>query len=1366
MLFTTADKRLFITAKDKVALVYFSENNKPLLDLYPKMNIPIAYIRNILIPRFIYKFIRMVPKGSQLQAIRIAYKLMPFMKEDKILDVGRPFYFDFNPLISTIHNKFTNLRQNVPFVMLSNILNNYIKEFNAKGYKTIVMYHVNTRQAFDKNIFKRKIFPFLKQIQLGSNYFDEMFLLNENLDSVTYRLLYRKNDERFSMSKLFSFLKIMKFDVPENTSEEMTKELPDEKDSEITPTTDNVVVTPPSVSETDGNMLKNNKKFREEKDTIDDESIKEVVRSNITSGKTKELQKEIKTDDDIAVELLKHTLNTPEEIAKKAVTKHGPKAVIEKTKEFMLPSFDIQNRSKHPLTKNVDLKKIHNNQLLNNVMVKRINEVTQLQDEYVEEILGSYKDKDIPVKLLGVTKEIVQSSSTEIFKSVFIQYNAKMKLANGQIQNIRFKVPAIIENNYIYINGMKKVLINQLIANPIYFPKPYLAYVHSIYATIRLEYKAFKEPYFSLFCSGLKMPFMIGFLAAFGEEGLYSSFGIKIVRGDVVDQDKISVKLKTKDSKISVVFENKEWEILKNDFIRVAKYTIKFMDGKYIWNNVISAMTGSKNAKYNVQTVHANIIDKQTKEILLSNNEPTNIIDIYKFIIPKLMEGYFQARNDISKMRVRSTEIIPMAIKQVFDLAYSRYNGETKLRNKAVKLEIDQNRIMSDILTSALTQTAEYVNPLEQISTITRVTYRGVGGIDAKAELLEMRGVHPEYFGNIDPIDTPQSSAIGMVQNLTNGANFRTKYGHLVSKKIDDNLKTGMLSPTTSLIPFIENNEPTRMIMASNQMKQSLPIIYNEVPAVQTGYESFIANYCSGEFIVTAEGSGKVIEVSDNKIKIQYKTGEIDEVDVGRVVLRSGQSYHSISELKSEVQTGDVVKAGQVLASNHLFKNGQLALGRNLLCAFMQWKGANFEDGIIIRKGLAEEQALTSRHSMVYEIFLSQKDELIDYNIEMDGKIDDRHILVEFVPENIVPLLGEMDEYGDLDITTEKTITLKSTKGIIYSVEVFCNHKSLNPTMTKLVNKFGNPKRVGQYTIRGEKIDGTMIKVYVETEKDIKDGDKLSNRYGNKGVITLMEDDDKMPVTPWGDKIDIILNPFGIYGRINMGQVFELYCGLISKRIADESRNLTKIAFTKLMVRIMTQLDNTADKKIKKEVINSLMKMSEKDFQVLRNEKFFPIIVPPFDAPKTKHIMEVIKILGLKTKYKLHLPEYNMKTKDGVPVGYMFIQKLEHMAEKKLSVRSVGAYSQKTKQPSAASKERGQMVGEMDSWVLSAYGAEKIIKELFGPASDDMALKRKMMTDILMNGHANLPDQRKINPALELTEDYMIIIGLEETSVL
>ncbi|MCK9556164.1 hypothetical protein M0R36_10175, partial [bacterium] len=1064
MLFSTTDKKVYITPRDKIAIIYISENNKSFLDVFPKINIPVMFVRNLLLPRFVYKFIRMFPKGSDLQNIRAAYKLFPFMTKEKILGLNRPFYFDFNPWMEILQNKYPDLRQKVPFMMLSNILNDFAKEFKNQGYKVTIFYHFNNKLPFDKNIFKRRIYPLLKQIQMGSNYFDDMFLLNEEYDTVTYRMIYRKGDKRFNLGKLMAYLRNMKFEeeiAAEKPAEEVNKELPDQKETEMTPTTSEIEVKA-ETSKTDGNVNKSNENFRKD-DKLDISTAKEVIRSNITSGKTKEEFKHIETDEELAAEVLKHVFNTDDSTNKKAISKHGAKKVIEKTKEFILPSMDIKNRSKHPLVKNMDIKKIHNNQLLNNVMVKRINEVTQLQDEYITEILNSYKDNDIPVKLMDIKKEVITSAPTEVFKSVFVQYTAKLKLANGQLQIVKFKVPAIIENNYIYVNGMKKVLINQLVANPIYFPKPHTVYIHSIYAPIRIEFKTFKEPYFSMFCSGMKMPFILGFLAAFGEEGLYKVFGIQITRDNVENS---LVKLKTKDTTINIIFNKPEWEVLKNDFKRLKDYTSKFSDGKYLWNNVISALTGNKNAKYNIQTVHANIIDKQTKEILLSNNEPTNIIDIYKYVIPKLIEGYFQARNDISKMRVRSTEIIPMAIKNVFDLAYSRYNGETKLRNKSVKLEIDQNKIMTDILTSSLTQTAEYVNPLEQISSITRVTYRGVGGIDANAELLEMRGVHPTYFGNIDPIDTPQSDAIGMVQQLTNSANYRTKYGHLVIKKIDDNLKTGMLSPTTSLIPFIENNEPTRCIMASNQMKQSLPIINNEVPAVQTGYESLIANYSSGEFIVTAQDDGKIVEINENSIKVQYKNGETEEIEIGRVVLRSGQSFHSVSELKSDVALGDKVKSGQVIVSNHLFKNGQLALGRNLLCAFMQWKGSNFEDGVVIRKGLYSEKALTSRHSMVFEIFLSQKDELVNFDIDIDKHIEDRHVLVEFVPENIVPLLGEMEDFGDLDITTEKTITLKSNKGIIYSVELFCNHKSINPTMTKLVDKFGDPKRVGQYTIR------------------------------------------------------------------------------------------------------------------------------------------------------------------------------------------------------------------------------------------------------------------------------------------------------------
>ena len=278
-------------------------------------------------------------------------------------------------------------------------------------------------------------------------------------------------------------------------------------------------------------------------------------------------------------------------------------------------------------------------------------------------------------------------------------------------------------------------------------------------------------------------------------------------------------------------------------------------------------------------------------------------------------------------------------------------------------------------------------------------------------------------------------------------------------------------------------------------------------------------------------------------------------------------------------------------------------------------------------------------------------------------------------------------------------------------------------------------------------------------------GDKLCNRHGNKGIIALVEKAELMPRTPWGERAEIIMNPLGIVGRMNLGQMFELYCGLISRTLAQrivKAKNKTEIV--KLFKAVFTKLDGSKDKKFSQDLISSISKLNARQFAQLvsqiKSTNQVPIIVPPLKTPSHTDIAAALKVLGLKTGYKLTLPEYNTKTVNNVPFGYLYVSKLEHIGDMKIHSRSTGPMTGKTMQPTGGkSRGGGQRMGEGDTWALLSYNCPILISEFFGPMSDDVMTKKEIEADIIQNGSAEFRAP-KISPTKNLLNAYFISLML------
>ena len=735
----------------------------------------------------------------------------------------------------------------------------------------------------------------------------------------------------------------------------------------------------------------------------------------------------------------------------------------------------------------------------------------------------------------------------------------------------------------------------------------------------------------------------------------------------------------------------------------------------------------------------------------------------------RAVQGIKEDPNDVGNQRIRNSEIIVSLAQTMLLKAYTEYQQQYLAGNEDAEINFPvETKLISDFDQIEISQDMEFANPMEEMSAITKVapTGKSVGGISSKRAIgLDARNVHESYFGNIDPVDTAEGQNIGITQQLTVNALITSARGLIGAKEMNDDEKSGILSTNLSVVPFIENNEGARMIMSANQVRQFLPLKDPTPPMVQTGYESILTNVLSDSFIKKAPCSGVIKSVSQDIIDVVCG-GKSNKVDISPKELASGSGKNTLSIFKPIVSQNEKVKKGQVIAEGSSISGGTIALGRNLATIYMPYKGYNFEDGLIINERLLQDHSLTSLHGVTLDIYLDPKDKVL--SIAKIGEYTKKgQPIFRKSPGDITELLSLGEEEDDYMEIYEGAIVAESPGGKVVDIEIFSNIQLTGEAQTlaeKTRKKYKNPKE--KWYDKNILIKGAVIKIKIEQELPIGVGDKLANRYGNKGIISLIEEDRLMPRTPWGETVDIIMNPLGVISRMNVGQMYELYCGLIAKEVGRRivaSNNKREVM--SLLTSVYKNLDGSKNSKLGSSMVSSFKAMSDAKFKKMvaqiRASGFAPIVIPPFQGPKRENIARVLKLLGLKTSYHMKLPEYNVKTANPVPFGYSYVGKLEHLAAEKMHSRSTGPVTTKTAQPTAGKrKEGGQKVGEGDTWALSSYNAKTLLKEMFGPLSDDGRSKNEMINEIVETGHAEYK-KTKQSPTRDLLEAYFYGLMLE-----
>ena len=674
--------------------------------------------------------------------------------------------------------------------------------------------------------------------------------------------------------------------------------------------------------------------------------------------------------------------------------------------------------------------------------------------------------------------------------------------------------------------------------------------------------------------------------------------------------------------------------------------------------------------------------------------------------------------------------------------------------------------------TSQLSQFMDQPNPLAGLTHRRRLSALGPGGLSRERAGFEVRDVHSSHYGRMCPIETPEGPNIGLMGSLASYARvnqfgfIETPYRKVESGRVTDTVdyltateeerfviaqanaplkedgvfknnrvlvrRAGgevdsvppkevdymdvspkqIVSVSTSLIPFLEHDDANRALMGSNMQRQAVPLLTADAPLVGTGVEGRAAQD-SGDMIVSPI-AGEVVEINGDEIIVKEKGTNKKHTFALDKFRRSNQG--TCMNHKPLVREGEKVAVGDVLADGPSTEGGELALGRNLLVAFMPWQGHNYEDAIIISERLVKDDSLTSIHIEEHEIDARDTKlgaEEITRDIpnvpeEVLANLDDEGIIrvgAEVGPGDY--LVGKVTPKGETELTPEERL-----------LRAIFGEKAREVRDTSLKVPHGETGKVIAVKVfkRSEGFDlppgvNELVRIYVAQQRKISEGDKLAGRHGNKGVISKVLPEEEMPFMADGTPVDIILSPLGVPSRMNLGQVLETHLGWAAAQGWEPFKSESPAS--------------------------------------VGAEPWTRTATPVFDGAREDEIMNVIKhAKPNRDGAKLVADDGKAVLYDGrngepfdtpITVGYIYMLKLVHLVDEKIHARSTGPYSMITQQPLGGKAQfGGQRFGEMEVWALEAYGAAYALQELLTIKSDDVQGRVKVYEAIVKGD--NIPE--------------------------
>ena len=682
---------------------------------------------------------------------------------------------------------------------------------------------------------------------------------------------------------------------------------------------------------------------------------------------------------------------------------------------------------------------------------------------------------------------------------------------------------------------------------------------------------------------------------------------------------------------------------------------------------------------------------------------------------------------------------------------------------------------------SQLSQFMDQTNPLAELTHKRRLSALGPGGLSRERAGFEVRDVHHSHYGRMCPVETPEGPNIGLISSLacyskvnefgfieapyrrvdktthvvTDDVHYITadeeeqyiiaqaneplaedgtfvnervacRHGEAVLEVARDRVDFMDVSPRevvsvgTSMIPFLENDDANRALMGANMQRQAVPLLRTQAPLVGTGMEYKAA--CDSGVCILAKHAGKVARVTGDEIIITTDEGGTDTYKLIKFV-RSNQS--TCINQRPLVYKGERVERDQVLADGMATDGGELALGYNILVAYMPWEGYNYEDAVLLSEELPKNDIYTSIHVEEYECDARDTKlgaeeitrEIPNVSEDSTKDLDEGGIIrvgADVVPGDV--LVGKVTPKGETELTPEERL-----------LRAIFGDKEREVRDTSLRVPHGESGKVVAVRVFSRENNdelppgvNQLVRVYIAQKRKIHEGDKMAGRHGNKGVVSRVMRQEDMPFLPDGTSVQIVLNPLGVPSRMNIGQILETHLGWAMHEIG---------------VQILNPDNHLADKL--KEIGYDIDKYG----MIQPDEAGVHIATPVFDGAHAEDVFEALRVAGLPDDGKTVL--YDGRTGEPmdrrVTVGYTYFLKLHHLVDDKIHARSTGPYSLVTQQPLGGKAQfGGQRFGEMEVWALEAYGAAYTLQEMLTVKSDDVVGRVKAYEKIVKG--ENIPE--------------------------
>jgi len=983
------------------------------------------------------------------------------------------------------------------------------------------------------------------------------------------------------------------------------------------------------------------------------------------------------------------------------------------------------------------------------------NSIFTIRQRDYDQILPLVEQIVKPVEEIGfqineVSLKDSRFSSGEL--STTLKQTLVIKLQKGSSNiDLSLFIPKLIGDNYIYINGRKKIPLFQLFDIPIVTRGESIKLrtnVATIISTVERE-----TPRVHVSFLGRKVPLALLLFAYYGVDEVHEKFelGAKDWVASDCTYDILKVDLKE--------FYTESKGYTQDDFIlEIGRIYSRF-----------NQKSKGEDIMYAIDLVPK--VDVITAKFLTTNSILDELVEAIK--IEDIDDTLF------TNKRVRCFEymIVSKISKIIFDLCFSNRTA------RQPKFNINSTQILSECNVSDIVQFDFSINPIEELTKLSRISLLGPGGFKRENIPKHLRDICPSMFGRICPVDTPDRDNCGVLQNL------------IPNVKLDENLKftnefleKQPISIPVSMTPFLKHDDQTRLQMASSQMRQAIMLKEFDTPLVSSGCEGLFTDHT--QFVKRAKKDGEVIHIDRNYLIVMYNDKQADVFDI-----RYRKIYvEHLDFMNIYVKPGDKFKVGDILAESNYCKDGKVNIGKNLLTGVMVYYGNNYEDGIVISDRLVEDDSLTSVHYKDLSFSLTPEKVLLSLDNDTYKPLpDDLEVIQAGNPYAILKKLNSEEFYS---VFSEPIELLARKNFIISEVNIFANswneevpeyrkwveeklqqqaenetdlQKAIRRHLPKdqserFIREFGLDRFsfVGKYKNKREKINGIHVEMFGVHTRKIKVGDKVANRHGNKGVISRIVPHEKMPQLPDGRHLDICINPLGIISRMNFGQLYEMHLamsvedlkltmiGMIdaeqpSKDIKDYLLGYIQIIDKTIDGWYLDQFKKQLPKKITKEFVENLT-----------------IIQPPFESCRLEEVEKAMAYTATEFSQILHDPLSQVNLNNPIAVGFIYFFRMVHIAEEKLAARGIGAYARRTLQPLGGRKNKGgQRCGEMETACLIGHDAPCNLFEFLTTKSDCIDLKNSYIRNFI---EANLVEESKdldvVPESVKLLNSYLTVLGV------